>query len=168
MEHIAVILAENFKVSQYDDRDDAPYKSDWDLLFWCNDFAGTMRGLLEGRDYAHFTLSFNGQHDPERREKIYNRILRILELFSDDGNLRVTVQYDAMMDDARIKRDAKLAAPRIIGQNCIYEGMEGRVEANGDSLFFRRKRARKHVYCLTDAQILSISWQLSPPEEDSI
>ena len=39
--------------------------------------------------------------------------------------------------------------------------MEGRVETNGEALFFRKKRSRKYVYRLTDTEILSISWQLS-------
>ena len=161
MERIADALARNFKVYQYDDREDIPYNSSWDLFFWCNDFSSTMQGLLSGRDYSYFTLSFNNTHDPERRQKILDRALRILELFSDDENLEVAVQYTAIMDDAKVKHDAALAVPRIAGRNCTYGNMEGRVETNGEALFFRRKRSRKYVYRLTDAEILSISWRLS-------
>ena len=159
MERIAAFMARNFKVYQYGGDEEVPYDSDWDLFFWCNDL--TMRGLPPGRDYGYFTLSFNDKHDPERRRKIYDRALRILELFSNDGNLHVAVQYTAVMDKDKIKHDAELAAPGITGRSCVYGGMEGRVETNGEILFFRKKRSRKYIYKLTDAEVLSISWQLS-------
>ena len=161
MERIADVLARNFKVYQYDDEEAVPYKSDWDLFFWCNDFSATMRGLLSGRDCSYFTLSFNSQHDHERRQKVFNRAIRILELFSGDVNLEVAVQYTAVMDKAKIKRDAELAIPRIAGRSCTYGDMEGRVETNGEQLFFRKKRSRKRLYHLTDAEVLALSWRLS-------
>ena len=160
MERVAGVLAQNFKVYQYDGREAVPYKSDWDLFFWCNDFGTAMRGLLSGRDYSYFTLAFNDKHDHERRQRVYNRAMHILELFADDMNLEVAVQYTAVMDEARIKRDAALAAPGIAGRSCVYDGMEGRVETNGETLFFRKKRTRKRLYRLTDADILTLSWQL--------
>ena len=159
MERIAAIMAQSFKVCQYDSEDNVPYSSNWDLFFWCNDF--TMRGLPSDRDYGYFTLSFNSRHSPEQRQKILDRAMHILELFADDENLHVAVQYEAIMDDAKIKQDARMAIPRIAGQNCVYGTMEGRVETNGEILFFRKKRSRKYVYRLTDTEILSISWQLS-------
>ena len=161
MERIVNLLAQNFKICQYDKEETVPHNSDWDLFFWCNDFSSTMQGLLSGRDYGYFTLAFNDKHDHERRQKVYNRAMRILELFSDDENLHIAVQYTAIMDDAKIKHDAALAVPRIAGRNCVYKGMEGRVETNGEALYFRKKRSRKYVYRLTDAAVLSLSWQLS-------
>lgn len=160
MERIAARLAQNFNVYQYDGHEAVPYKSDWNLFFWCNDFSRTMQGLLSGRDYSYFTLTFNDRHDHERRQRIYDRTMRILDLFSDDENLHIAVQYTAVMDDTKIKHDAELAAPRIAGRNCVYGNMEGRVETNGKGLFFRKKRSRKNVYRLTDTDILSLSWQL--------
>ena len=148
-------------IYQYDKEETVPYNSDWDLFFWCNDFSSTMQGLLSGRDYGYFTLAFNSEHAPEQRRKIYDRAMRILELFSDDENLHIAVQYTAIMDDAKIKRDAALAGLGIAGRNCVYKGMEGRVETNGETLYFRKKRSRKYVYRLTDAAVLSLSWQLS-------
>ena len=56
MERIAAVLAQNFKMLQYDEREDVPYRSDWDLFFWCNDFSQTTRGRLSGRDCRYFTL----------------------------------------------------------------------------------------------------------------
>ena len=160
MERIANLLAQNFKVCQYDRQNDIPYKSDWDLFFWCNDFSQTMRGLLAGRDYSCFTLTFNDRHDHERRQKTCDRAMRILDLFSDDENLHIVMRYTVVMNDAKIKHDAELAAPGLVGQNCVYKKMEGRVETNGKGLFFRKKRSRKYLYCLTDKDILSLSWQL--------
>ena len=52
-------------------------------------------------------------------------------------------------------------SPRIAGKSCVYKSMEGRVETNGETLFFQKKRSRKYVYRLTDTEILSIFWQLS-------
>ena len=161
MERIVNLLAQNFKICQYDKEETVPHNSDWDLFFWCNDFSSTMQGLLSGRNYGYFTLAFNDKHDHERRQKVYNRAMRILELFSDDENLHIAVQYTAIMDDAKIKRDAALAGLGIAGRNCVYKGMEGRVETNGEALYFRKKRSRKYVYRLTDAAVLSLSWQLS-------
>ena len=161
MERIVNLLAQNFKICQYDKEETVPHNSDWDLFFWCNDFSSTMQGLLSGRDYGYFTLAFNDKHDHERRQKVYNRAMRILELFSDDENLHIAVQYTAIMDDAKIKRDAALAGLGIAGRNCVYKGMEGRVETNGEALYFRKKRSRKYVYRLTDAAVLSLSWQFS-------
>lgn len=161
MERIVNLLAQNFKICQYDKEETVPHNSDWDLFFWCNDFSSTMQGLLSGRDYGYFTLAFNSEQAPEQRRKIYDRAMRILELFSDDENLHIAVQYTAIMDDAKIKRDAALAGLGIAGRNCVYKGMEGRVETNGEALYFRKKRSRKYVYRLTDAAVLSLSWQLS-------
>lgn len=161
MERIAAVLAQNFKIYQYDEDEAVPYNSDWDLFFWCNDFSSTMRGLLSGRDLSYFTLSFNDKHGPERRQKILDRAMRILELFSDDGNLEVAIQYTAIMDKDKISHDAALAAPGIAGQTCTYGGMEGRVEQGSENLYFRKKRSRKCLYRLTDAEILSIFWRLS-------
>lgn len=159
MEHVAATLARNFKIYQYDDC--VPYNSDWDLFFWCNDFSSTMRGLLTGRDYSYFTMAFNDKHGHERRQRTHDHAMRILELFSGDGNLEVAVQYTAVMDEAKIKRDAELAIPRITGRNCVYGGMEGRVEQGSENLYFRKKRSRKYLYRLTDAEILALSWQLT-------
>lgn len=161
MERIAAFLARNLKIYQYDDNEKVKYASDWELFFWCNDFAQTMRGQLSGRDYSYFTLTFNKAHDPERRQRIYDRVMRILELFADDDNLEIAAQYEAVMDDAKIRQDAELAAPGMGGRACTHNGMEGRLEWNGERLFFRKKRSRTRIYRLTDAEILALSWQLS-------
>lgn len=161
MECIADVMARNFKVYQYGGEDDVPYSSDWELFFWCNDFCSTMRGPLTGRDYGYFTLSFNSRHSPERRQKILDRAMRLLEMFTGDENLHVAVQYEAVMDDDKIKRDAQMTIPRIAGRSCVYSSMEGHVETNGEALFFKKKRSRRYVYRLTDTEILSIFWQLS-------
>lgn len=161
MEPVAAALARELRIFQYDDRDDVPYKSDWDLFFWCNDFSSTMREFLDGRDYSYFTLAFNSRHGPERRQEVYGRAMRVLERLADDENLGVAVQYTALMDDARIKRDAALAVPGLAGRSCVYGGMEDRLETNGETLFFRKKRSRKHIYKLTDADVLALSWRLA-------
>lgn len=159
MERVAAALAQDLEIFQYSGEDKVPYDSDWDLFFWCNSFSTTMPGHLSGRDYRYFTLSFNKKHSPERRQETYNRAMRVLDQFADDANLHVAVQYEAVLDDAKIRRDAKLAIPGLAGRKCAYRGMEGRLETNGERLFFRKKRSRKYVYPLSDAEILRLSWK---------
>lgn len=161
MERVADSLANHFKIYQYGSEEAVPYGSDWDLFFWCNHFSNTMQGLLSGRDYRYFTLAFNDRHGHERRQEIHGRAIRFLEPFSGDGNLEVAIQYTAIMDDASIMRDAALVAPAIAGRNCVYDGMEGRIEQGSEHLYFRKKRSRKRLYRLNDADILALSWQLS-------
>ena len=120
-----------------------------------------MRNGITGRDYSYFTLTFNEHHDPERRRKIYDRAMRVLYLSADDPNLEIAVHYAAVMDDAKIRRDAELAAPMLGGRTCVHNGMEGRLEWNGQRLYFRKKRSRTYIYRLTDAEILALSWKLS-------
>lgn len=55
--------------------------------------------------------------------------------------------------------DLNALTQRLYAQG--YGRMAGRVETNGEALFFRKKRSRKYVYRLTDTEVLSISWQLS-------
>lgn len=161
MERIAAALAQNLKIFQYGSEDEVPYDSDWDLFFWCNSFSNTMAGRLSGRDYRYFTLAFNKKHGQERCQEVLGRAMRVLDLFSGDGNLHVAVQYEAVPDDGKIRRDAALAVPGLTGRSCVYGDMEGRLETNGDTLFFRKKRARKYVYKLSDAEVLALSWRLT-------
>ena len=161
MEPVAALLAKNLKVYQFDKNEDIPYRSDWDLFFWCNDLSQTVRGGLSGRDYSYFTMTFNENHGPDRRQRIYSRVMRILNQFVDDPNLEIAVQYVAIMDDIKLQRDAEIAAPKLGGRTCEHRGMEGRLEWSGERLYFRKKRSRTYIYRLTDAEILALSWKLS-------
>ena len=67
MDRSAAVLAQNFKMLQYDEREEVPYRSNWDRLFWCNDFSQTMRGRLSGRDCRYFTLSFSTTTSGDRK-----------------------------------------------------------------------------------------------------
>lgn len=158
MEPVAALLAHNFRIYQYEDREGIEYGSDWDLFFWCNHISDTGHA---GRDYSYFTLTFNKAHSPEQRKRICGRAMRVLELFSDDDNLEIAVQYTTIMDDVRIRQAAELAAPGMGGRTCTHRGMEGRLEWNGERLLFRKKRSRTRIYRLTDAEVLALSWHLS-------
>ena len=160
MEPVAALLAKELTVYQFSDDEDMPYKSDWDLFFWCNDLSQTVRNGLSGRDYSYFTMTFNKNHGPERRREVYGRAMRALERFADDENLEIAVQYTAIMDAGKIRRDAKLAAPKLAGRACAYDVMVGRIEQGSEGLYFRKKRSRKYIYKLTDADILALSWTL--------
>ena len=160
MEPVAALLAKELTVYQFSDDEDMPYKSDWDLFFWCNDLSRTVRNGLSGRDYSYFTMTFNRNHGPERRREVYGRAMRALGRFADDENLEIAVQYTTIMDDGKIRRDAELAAPKLAGRACAHDGMIGRIEQGSESLYFRKKRSRKHIYKLADADILALSWLL--------
>ena len=160
MEPVAALLAKELTVYQFSDDKDMPYKSDWDLFFWCNDLSRTVRNGLSGRDYSYFTMTFNNNHGPERRREVYGRAMRALDRFADDENLEIAVQYTAIRDNKKIQRDAKLVAPKLAGRTCVHRGMTGRIEQGGEYLYFRKKRSRKYIYTLSDADILALSWIL--------
>ena len=105
-------------------------------------------------------MTFNRNHGPERRQEVYDRAMRALDRFADDENLEIAVQYTAIMDNGKIRHDAKLIAPKLAGRACAYDGMVGRIEQDSEGLYFRKKRSRKHIYKLTDADILALSWML--------
>ena len=160
MEPVAALLAKELTIYQFIDDEDKPYKSDWDLFFWCNDLSQTIRNGLSGRDYSYFTMTFNNNHGPERRQEVYGRAMRALDRFANDENLEIAVQYTAIMDDKKIRRDAELIAPKLAGRACAYSGMVGRIEQGSECLYFRKKRSRKYIYTLSDADILALSWIL--------
>ena len=105
-------------------------------------------------------MTFNRNHGPERRQEVYDRAIRALDQFTDNENLHVAVQYTAILDDEKIRHDAELAAPKLAGRACAYDGMVGRIEQGGECLYFRKKRSRKHIYKLADTDILALSWIL--------
>ena len=160
MEPVAALLAKELTICQFDDDEDIPYRSDWDLFFWCNDLSRTVRNGLSGRDYSYFTMTFNNNHGQERRREVYGRAMRALDQFADDENLEIAVQYTAIMDDKKIRHDAELAAPSLVGRTCAYGGMVGRIEQGSEYVYFRKKRSRKYIYKLTDAEVLALSWTL--------
>lgn len=158
MERIAALLAKNFSIFQYDE--EVEYSSDWDFFFWCSDFSQTMQSRFPGRDYSYFTLTFRDTHDPVWRQRLYDRAMRVLDLFADDANLEVAVQYTTIMDYAKIHDGAELAVPGLAGRTCTHRGMDGRIERCNGLLYFRKKRSRTYIHRLTDDEILELSWRL--------
>lgn len=179
-EHMARIMeaiAAKLICCQYNLDDNVLYQSqDWDLFFWCNTFWNTTNGRFSGRDYDGFSLTFNDAHSKERREEIYKRLIDALSIFNNDENLSISVQHGIKLDEKKIRQDAKIAAPLLVGKRVQYQiknelfnltapPMEGRVVEHDGKYYFMKKRARKCGYLLDDKAILKIFWDLEKNNE---
>lgn len=108
MERVIDKIASAFSVYNFS-ADDAPYGSDgWDLYFWCNDFFNTCSGTgLRGNDYSYMTLTFNKRQNLSHRMDLCTRFLELVEKeFSDLENLRIDIQYGAMVYEKEIEKSA--------------------------------------------------------------
>lgn len=169
MEQIMAAIAEQFVCYQYDDKSFSFHGSDWDLFFWCNCFFNTMPGhWLDGRDYSYFTLSFNEEHAAEKRKEICEAVLALLEeKFPDDPHLDIALQYNVLLDSARIKVEAVSVTPKLIGKTCSFRGKDGRIQQVKDRIFFFPKRHRRYGYPLDDLDLLNVAWSLGIATEVS-
>lgn len=173
MERVMQAIGEKHWCYQYNkDHDLKLFKSDnWDLFFWCNDFYNSMKGVLSGRDYSYFTLNFNDSQTAEKQREVYDSVMQILSQFQEDENIEIAVQYEIVLDEAKIKADADEVAESLIGKRVTYmptggvilipcQPMEGRiVNANGQ-LFFMKKWARNRGYLLESKDIIQIFWNM--------
>lgn len=170
---IEAIATKHWCYQYNQDRDLELFKSDnWDLFFWCNSFYTSTQGALSGCDYSYFTLNFNEAQSAEKQKAVYDSVMEILVQFQEDENIEVAVQYEVVLDNAKIKEMADAVAYSLVGKRTTYSpsgglilfpgfDMEGRiVEANGN-LFFMKKRARNKGYLLDSKEILKIFWSLA-------
>lgn len=105
MERVIDKIVSAFSVYNFS-ADDVPYDSDgWDLYFWCNDFFNTCSGTgLRGNDYSYMTLTFNKRQNLSHRMDLCTRFLELVEKeFSDLENLRIDIQYGAMVYEKEIE-----------------------------------------------------------------
>jgi len=173
MERVMQAIGEKHWCYQYNkDHDLTLFKSDdWDLFFWCNDFYNSMRGALSGRDYSYFTLNFNNSQSVEKQRKVYDSVMQIIGQFQNDENIEVTVQYEVVLDDAKIKADADAVAESLIGKRVSFAPsggaisipcppMKGRIVSENGRPFFMKERARRYGYRLDDKDILRIFWNM--------
>jgi len=108
MERVIDKIVSAFSVYNFS-ADDVPYDSDgWDLYFWCNDFFNTCSGTgLRGNDYSYMTLTFNKWQNLSHRMDLCTRFLELVEKeFSDLENLRIDIQYGAMVYEKEIEKSA--------------------------------------------------------------
>lgn len=163
MRPIMEALGRKFVCYQFEPDCGVPYDSDkWDLFFWCGDFYQSTGGKFSGRDYSHFTLSFNNRMTAEQRKEVCKRVLDFLsERYADNIHLNVAVQYTITMDEQKIADDAKAVLPSLVGQKCTYGNMEGKIIETECGVFFMKKYARSKGYKLSDTDILRMSWKLS-------
>lgn len=173
MERVMEAIAAKHWCYQYNSgRDLEQFKSDdWDLFFWCNDFSNTMCGAMSGRDYSYFTLNFNDTQTKEKQREVYDSVMEILDRFQEDDHIEVTVQYQIILDEKKIKADAAEIVKKLIGKPCQYAAtneifnlttgpMDGHiVEVNGQ-YYFMKKRAKSRGYLLDNKDILQIFWNM--------
>ena len=163
MAPIMAAIAHNFICYGYTEEEPAPYLSDgWEVYFWCNDFSNTAHGCgLSGRDYSYFTLTFNERQTVSQRRVLCERLLEFLDTeFKSHPNLHVAVQYSTWYDTKKIERDAQKMQYLLDGRRHIYGGKEGRFFLESGELLFRPKYAKRTVYRIDRADILTICWEL--------
>ena len=89
------------------------------------------------------------------------RLLEFLDTeFKSHPNLHVAVQYSTWYDTKKIERDAQKMQYLLDGRRHIYGGKEGRFFLESGELLFRPKYAKRTVYRVDRADILTICWEL--------
>lgn len=169
MAPIMAAIAEKFVCYQYKDTS-TPYRSEcWDLFFWCNDFSNTLHGCgLFGRDYSHFTLTFNEKQSVEKHIETCRRLLEFMEQhFLDNPNLDIVVQHCVRFDDEKLHQDASKLKAYLDGHPYTFNGKAGRLLQNNGVLLFRPKYSKRKFYRMTDTEILDLCWDLGLVSEES-
>lgn len=172
-------IAKELVCYQYDhDKDEVEYKfdsADWDLFFWCDsNFAiDSMERVDDGRDMSYFTLGFNKKHGKDKQEEILARTLKVLEKFEVVDPLEVVVEHDVVLDDKKMREDARVLAPQLVGKRCSYtppslfgfaETLDGRIAEHNGVYYFMKKRARNKGWRMEEKDIIEIALQLGVKE----
>ncbi len=172
-------IAKELVCYQYDhDKDEVEYKfdsEDWDMFFWCN--SASMVRLKEpvedDRDMSYFTLGFNKNHGKDKQEEVLAHTLKVLEQFETVEPLEVVIEHDVILDEKKMREDARAIAPQLVGKRCIYtprnvfgfaEPLEGRVAECNDVYYFMKKRAKNRGWRLEAKDIIEIACQLGIKE----
>lgn len=131
------------------------YRSDWDLYFYSN------RGWNSKEYMDSFTLSFNENRNLERNMKLLEEIISIVETFEYE-NIGCRIQYDAVIDEKKVKEAAENICENLLGKFIEYYGMIGKIkvvhEENGNKDYgFFKKNARNRYYPVSYAEILAMN-----------
>ena len=134
------------------------FDSDWDLFFWSD------RGW-NGKDFmTHFKLNFNKERSPEQNMTLLDEIISLVETMEYE-NIGCRIQYDAVIDNAKVETEAKTICERLVGKFIDYHGMTGKIKVvrdeNGIKEYgFFKKNARKKYYRISNVDILAMNMQL--------
>lgn len=152
---------------------DMPYDSDgWDFYLWCNDFYKTCPGLgLSGNDYSYIDLTFNKRQNLSHRMDLCTRFLELVEKeFPDLENLRIDIQYSAMVYEKEIEKSAATLVDVLDGKRFSMDGTfhqsifgfglqgDGRLVKSDGKLYWMKKYAKNRGYLMSPIDILRISW----------
>lgn len=162
------VISKEFVCYQYDPDRSFPYRDQaWELFFWCNSFFNTMRGSsMDGRDYSDTRLSFNSEHNVEKRLCIYKRVLELVDAqFKAHPNLHLVVQYKLQKDQEKIDAAVDAILPQMIGRPCCYGQMSGKIIKTEQGVFFQKKYARTKGYSLDNYRLLLLYWAQFEDEE---
>ena len=102
-----------------------------------------------------------------QRRELCERLLEFLDThFKNHPNLHVAVQYSTWYDTKKIERDARKMQYLLDGRRHTYGGKEGRFFLENGDLLFRPKYAKRTVYRVDRADILTICWELGLMSDD--
>ncbi|MDD2269229.1 MAG: hypothetical protein PHY15_06735 [Eubacteriales bacterium] len=140
-------LAEEFQIYQLDGRDAIPYKSDWDLFFWCNSRKGE-------RDYSYVTLGRNDKRTLEAQLDTFEKAIRSIVAFGYE-DLDIRIQRTAVYDDKKIKNMAEEQYEKIRDSYINYQGFQGKVRevGNNGAYGFFPKWSRSKYYQVSNLEL---------------
>ena len=158
MERVIDKIVSAFSVYNFS-ADDVPYDSDgWDLYFWCNDFFNTCSGTGLRGNLSH-------------RMDLCTRFLELVEKeFSDLENLRIDIQYGAMVYEKEIEKSAAALVDSLDGKRFTMDGTfhqsmfgfglkgDGRLVKSDGKLYWMKKYAKNRGYLMSPIDILRIGW----------
>ncbi len=150
-------LSENFNIYQYKDKTIVPYKSNWDLFFWCNTDN-------EGRDFSYVTLDMNKNRTVEERFLTLEYVIKYIKKIGFQG-IDIIIQYTVKYDDEKIKQEADNYFEKVKNTFVRYMGMDGRIKEVGKDVQenkcygFFKKGAKTKYYKLSLKNIAMMSIQ---------
>ena len=151
---IAEMFNSKYNLHQFDTENSTieHYRTDWDLHFYSN------KGW-NGKDYMDFfSLTFNDERTPKENISLLEEIREILKALSYE-NVMCRIQYDAIIDDKRVEKEAKEICESLLGKFIVYNGMIGKIKViheleDKKEYGFFKKKAKSNYYPIHYANIL--------------
>ena len=119
IEGLLLHLAKEFKIFQFDKKEDIPYGSDWDLFFWCNWTDGE-------RDYTYVTLGGNKKRTLEAQLETFDRLFRSIDQYGS-GDFDIRVQRNAVYEGNQIEEMAKEKYQKLKGTIITNGSRQGKI-----------------------------------------
>ena len=117
------------------------------------------------------TLTFNKRQNLSHRMDLCTRFLELVEKeFSDLENLRIDIQYGAMVYEKEIEKSAAALVDSLAGKRFTMDGTfhqsmfgfglqgDGRLVKSNGKLYWMKKYAKNRGYLMSPIDILRISW----------